>query len=155
MNTIHKNYGRLIANARKNVGYSQETVAEMLHISVSSMRKYETGEYLPQEDIIAQMVRLYNSPRLGYEWLRQNSVGEMLLPEVAHKPVYEIYADVYRGIKEAKHLEDRMGNITRDNVIERHEQLTNTRGRVVFEKIIAAAFSYLVHEKTTPARVAR
>jgi len=152
---MYKTYGKLLAATRKNVGYSQEAVAEKFYISVGSIRKYENGEYLPPEDIVAQMIILYDSPRVGYEWLRQNSVGTMLLPELVEKSLYEICSDLYRGIKDAIRLERRLGNIVADNKIDRNEIITHQRGQAVIKRIIQAAFSFLVHEKTTPARVAR
>lgn len=155
VSTTNKSFGFLLANARKISGYKQEEAAEELHIKTRTLQFYEAGKYIAPEDIVAEMVRLYDCPRIGYEWLRQNEVGKMLLPAVEPKPIYEIYSDVYRRIGEAKRLENRMGKIVEDNVIEPHEQLTNSRGRVAFLKIIQATFAYLVHEKTAPARAAR
>lgn len=56
-----KKFGVSLRNARLNIGYSQEVVAEYFHIGVSSLRNYECGIRVPRIDILLALTRLYKT----------------------------------------------------------------------------------------------
>ena len=68
-------------SAREKTVFTQESVAEQLHISVESIRAYETGKRRPADDIVASMVDVYQYPYLGYQHLMSSPLCD-LLPEV-------------------------------------------------------------------------
>lgn len=45
---------------REIAGYSQERAAELLDISVESLRAYETGRRVPPGEVVVRMMDLYN-----------------------------------------------------------------------------------------------
>jgi len=70
-------------SARVDAGLTQEKAAEMLFISTRSLCDYESGKTIPPEDVVSRMVDVYDSPRLGYQHLKQNNiVGRRLLPDL-------------------------------------------------------------------------
>ena len=50
--------------ARRGTGYTQETAAELLSVSVESVRAYENGYRVPPDDIVEQMALCYDPPCL-------------------------------------------------------------------------------------------
>ena len=45
-------YRNIYKNARRAAGYTQETAAEQLGLSVESVRAYETGQRIPPNDVV-------------------------------------------------------------------------------------------------------
>lgn len=68
-------------SAREKTVFTQESVAEQLHISVESIRAYETGKRRPADDMVVSMMELYEYPYLGYQHLMSSPLCD-LLPEV-------------------------------------------------------------------------
>ena len=69
-------YRNIYKNARRAAGYTQETAAEQLGLSVESVRAYETGQRIPPNDVVEQMVICYNAQRLAYQHLSLLSRSE-------------------------------------------------------------------------------
>lgn len=68
---------------REQAGYTQEQAAELLHISVRMLCRYESGEAMVPNDVADGMVRLYNDNFLAVEHLRRGSeLAARLLPPV-------------------------------------------------------------------------
>lgn len=51
-----------MAAARVNAGLSQNAAAEALHISRSTMIRYETGETIPSWEMVKAIENLYGYP---------------------------------------------------------------------------------------------
>lgn len=69
--------------ARKKAGLTREEAAELLHISVRSLADYEAGVTIPKDDIVCEMIEIYDAPWLGYQHLRYSSeVGKRYLPDI-------------------------------------------------------------------------
>lgn len=68
---------------REQAGYTQEQAAELLHISVRMLCRYESGEAEVPNDIAYAMVRLYNDNFLGIDHLRRSSeLAAQLIPAI-------------------------------------------------------------------------
>ena len=68
---------------REQAGYTQEQAAELLHISVRMLCRYESGEAVVPNDVADGMVRLYNDNFLAVEHLRRGSeMAARLIPAV-------------------------------------------------------------------------
>lgn len=68
---------------REQAGYTQEQAAELMHISVRMLCRYESGETVVPNDVADSMVRLYNDNFLAVEHLRQSSeAAARILPAV-------------------------------------------------------------------------
>ena len=74
-------YQNIYQKARELTGYTQETAAELLHISVESVRAYETDKRRPPDHLVVMMANLYDFPYLAYQHLAASPLGD-LLPRV-------------------------------------------------------------------------
>ena len=68
-------------SARKKAGRTRERAAEIIDTSPRTLAYYEAGRQIP-DDIMARMVKAYNAPRLGYDFLQLSKTGQMILPEL-------------------------------------------------------------------------
>ena len=67
---------------REIAGYSQERAAELLDISVESLRAYETGRRVPPGEVVVRMMDLYNCQYLAVSHLRSSEACASFLPDV-------------------------------------------------------------------------
>ena len=75
--------GNIYRNARITAGLTQERWAEYLGISPDSVRKYESGEMMPAEDILLMMADISGLKILPYWHLSQKSrVAADILPKL-------------------------------------------------------------------------
>ena len=82
-----KRFGIEIKKARKDAGMTQEQAAEALNVSVRTYAKYEGGEILPGDDMVAGMMQVFENPCLGYAYLsKESAVGRMILPKIGKIP---------------------------------------------------------------------
>lgn len=69
--------------AREARGLTQEAAAERLGISDSSIRAYETGQRIPPNDVVDDMVLAYDSQLLGIQHLRASAdMARSIVPDV-------------------------------------------------------------------------
>ena len=69
--------------AREARGLTQEAAAERLGISDSSIRAYETGQRIPPNDVVDDMVLAYDSQLLGIQHLRASAdMARRIVPDV-------------------------------------------------------------------------
>jgi len=62
-------YGLHLKTSRKNAKLTQERAAEMLHVSVDSIRDYERGIRNPSEDFVLKAKSVYKDQSLGTKYL--------------------------------------------------------------------------------------
>ena len=113
-------------------GYTQERAAEMLGISVRSIADYETGVRIPPNDVVNDMVMVYNSQLLGIQHLQLSSrVARDLLPDVQDMRLPEAVLTLIDAIYDFS--DDKMAreliDIARDGKIDESERLR-------FDKIV-------------------
>ena len=58
--------GNIYRNARITAGLTQERWAEYLGISADSVRKYESGEMMPAEDVLLMMADISDDEIIPY-----------------------------------------------------------------------------------------
>lgn len=84
---MSKRFGIEIKKARKDAGMTQEQAAEALNVSVRTYAKYESGEILPGDDMVAGMMQVFENPCLGYAYLsKESAVGRLILPKIGKLP---------------------------------------------------------------------
>ena len=76
-----KTTANIYKTAREMTTFTQESAAERLHISVESVRAYETGKRRPDDNMVVSMMELYDYKYLGYQHLMSSPLCD-LLPEV-------------------------------------------------------------------------
>lgn len=64
--------------ARESSGYTQEKAAELLELSVESLRSYEVDRRIPSNRTVAKMVDIYATKYLAYQHLKNGELGEAI-----------------------------------------------------------------------------
>ena len=59
---MHERYPNLYKRARCATRLTQEGAAELLDISVESIKQYEGGRRVPPDEVVARMVEVYRLP---------------------------------------------------------------------------------------------
>ena len=78
-----KDARNIYRNARIASGMTQERWAEHLGITPDSVRRYESGEMMPADDIVIQMAELSAQHILCYWHLvRKSRIAAVILPEL-------------------------------------------------------------------------
>ena len=128
-----ENFRNIYKIARRAAGYTQEAAAEMMNLSVESLRAYETGRRIPAGDVVLQMVFCHNAQRLAVQHLQETSVlFNSVVPRLEERSMLEVAVRIYnrlRSFQEDNRLE-RLLAIAEDGVIDDQE-------RPEFEAIIA------------------
>lgn len=105
--------------AREGSGYTQEKAAELIGVSVESIRAYETDRRIPPTHIVIRMVDVYNVQHLAYQHLKNaDDIANMYLPELSTE---SMTTAVLRLLKEVADFADRQKeliDITCDGIID-------------------------------------
>lgn len=119
--------------ARRNAGYTQEAAAEMLNVSVESLRAYETDRRIPAGDVVLQMMICYNCHQLPTQHLQETSaLFNSVIPRLEERSLLEMAVRISNRLRSFQE-EDRLGRlltIAEDGIIDGQE-------RPEFETIIA------------------
>ena len=118
-------YRNSYKSARRAAGYTQETAAEQLGLSVESVRAYETGQRIPPNDVVEQMVICYNAQRLAYQHLHEtNALMARVVPELEQRSVLETAVRIYNRMArfQREHGVDRLMTIAEDGQIDQSER---------------------------------
>ena len=75
-------YTNIYQRARKTTPYTQEKAAELLDISVESVKAYELGGRLPPNATVARMAEIYDTPWLAMAHLKATEAPLEVLPPV-------------------------------------------------------------------------
>ena len=71
---------------RVKANLTQERAAELIPVSVESIRAYETGQTVPPDDAVFRMVIIYDAPILAHQHLGNKSeLSRKYLPQIAEK----------------------------------------------------------------------
>lgn len=118
-------YRNIYKNARRAAGFTQESAAEQLGISVESVRAYETGLRIPPNDVVEQMVICYNAQRLAYQHLHEtNILMARVVPQLEQRNLLEVAVRIYNRMTRfaAQNSVDRLMEIAEDGVIDEGER---------------------------------
>lgn len=128
-----ENFRNIYKIARRAAGYTQEAAAEMLNVSVNSLRAYETGQRIPAGDVVLQMVICYDAQRLAVQHLQEtNELFGRVIPPLEERNILEIAVRIHNRLRRFQddNRLDRLLSIAEDGVIDDKE-------RPEFEDIIA------------------
>ena len=78
-----KNSGNIYKTYRINAGYTQESAAERLHLSVRSLCDYERGFTPVPDDVAGSMAELYGAPKLMWLHMTQKTSVSRHLPDIS------------------------------------------------------------------------
>ncbi|MFL8801698.1 MULTISPECIES: helix-turn-helix domain-containing protein [unclassified Clostridioides] len=116
-------YQNIYQKGRENTNLTQEKASELLDISVESLRAYENDKRIPNNQIVAKMVSIYNNNLLGYEHVRKSTeAGVMFLPKLEMRSLSSITLKLHKEIKDYLKKEDDFIEIVEDDVIDEDEE---------------------------------
>lgn len=122
---MSEQYRNIYKNARHAAGITQEKAAEMLGISVESIRAYETGGRVPGNAVVERMIEVYSATYLAYQHLKEsNALMGRIVPSLEERSLLETCVRIYTRMRrfEEKHSVDRLLEIAEDNVIDETER---------------------------------
>ena len=88
---MYNSDGLIYKNTRAAAGFTQEKWAELLGVSVESVRCYENGTRVPPDDVVLRMVDVSGVQALGIQHLRQRSeLGRRYVRELPPQSLIEL-----------------------------------------------------------------
>lgn len=111
----------LYKRARLSTGMSQERAAELLGLSVESLKQYEGGKTVPKDETVAKMVEVYRLPWLALEHAQAtDTLGVM--PEVTPRPLPMASIALRNRLHDATGRLDALLRIAEDGIIDDTER---------------------------------
>ena len=118
---MDKKCPNLYQRARLSTGMSQERAAELLGLSVESLKQYEGGKTVPKDETVAKMVEAYSCPWLALEHAQAtDSLGVM--PEVTPRPLPLASIALRNRLHDATGRLDALLRIAEDGIIDDTER---------------------------------
>lgn len=114
--------------AREAAGMTQERAAELIGLSVESIRSYETEKRLPSDDTVIKMTEIYGGANyLAYQHLKHKSmIGNTILPDVSEIPLSQAALQIIHEMNDFIQCEPDIIKITMDGVIDASEEFVWT-----------------------------
>lgn len=80
LDVMKRDFGRWLAMLRQQAGYeTQQDAADAVHISRTSMAKYETGVTLPSRETVPKLVKLLKGLVSEKEIMRRIGMGPLVI----------------------------------------------------------------------------
>lgn len=129
--------------ARMAAGLTQEKAAELLNISVESIRAYETNKRIPPNQVVSDMTDIYQTPHLALQHLRMDPLARNWLPDMQHRTLEQATIRLYRQIREfaLNHRTDELIDIAEDGVIDETERPKFDKIMQELEDIVNTVYS--------------
>lgn len=109
--------------AREAAGMTQERAAELIGLSVESVRSYECGKRVPGDDAVIKMVEIYGANYLAYQHLKHKTqVGNAVLPDVKEVPLSQAALQMINSMDKFIQCESEIVQITMDGIIDENEE---------------------------------
>lgn len=109
--------------AREGAGITQERSAELIGLSVESIRSYESEKRVPADDTVIKMVDIYNANYLAYQHLKyKTQVGNRVLPEVEEMPLSEAALRMIHELNDCMNYQASIVEIAMDGKVDESEK---------------------------------
>ena len=121
---MDNNCRNIYYNARRAAGLTQARWAEVLGVSESAVRKYESDEITPEDDIVLSMADYSGLQILGTWHLRRKSaIAAQTLPPVERLPLPQAVVQLLAAIQgfQDKHHADALIRIAADGRVDPEE----------------------------------
>lgn len=152
---MKKDFGLMLAEARVFAGYTQEQASEQMDITARTLGYYELNVYIPPPKQMIKMIKLYNSELIGYEWLRLNPVGAVILPELKDNSLAEKGLCFLMSLNEAEQYKNDVITICLDNIVDNNEQPTYKRIIEISKKWLENTLAFRFYKANKKSRTAR
>lgn len=134
-------YRNIYQIARESAGITQEKAAELIDISVESIRAYESGRRIPPGNVVIRMVDIYDARYLAYQHLKAEEVGQKYLPEIDVKDLPSAILRLQKEVTDFLKSRDELIDITCDGIISAEEMPRYQRILKELDDIVAAIMS--------------
>ncbi len=109
--------------ARESAGITQEKAAELLDISVESIRGYEGFKRIPPNKVVVKMIEIYNAQHLAIQHIRNNSEDlQNYIPNINIKDLPTAILKLQKEVTDFLKVRDELIDITCDGVIDDDER---------------------------------
>lgn len=129
--------------ARTGAGLSREKAAEVLDLSVSSVKAYETGETVPPNETVALMTKRYGASWLPIKHLQKSSAPLGIVPEVTVQELPTATLQLVNRMADFADRYRRLMQIAEDGTIDESEQVDFAEISGELRDIIACALSVM------------
>lgn len=141
------NYQNIYKNARQSAGYTQERWAELLGVSVESVRLYESTRGLPSDEVVARMAEVAVMPVLAYWHIKHKSaVANDILPDVDRLGLPQAVLQLLAAIQGFSPRCNELIAIAADGRIDAEEMIVYSRIVDELNDIIKAALTVIYAE---------
>lgn len=112
--------------AREAAGMTQERAAELIGLSVESIRSYESEKRIPADETVIKMAEIYGGANyLAYQHLKHKSmIGNVILPDVTEIPLSQAALQMINEMNDFIQCEPEIIRITMDGIIDTNEELS-------------------------------
>lgn len=139
---MHERYPNLYKRARCATRLTQEGAAELLDISVESIKQYEGGRRVPPDEVVARMAEVYRLPWLTLEHAKAtDTLG--VLPSVEVKPLPAATLTLANRLRGAADQLTELMMIAEDGRIDEDERPAFDRIVDDLREIIAAMYQVI------------
>lgn len=114
----------LIATGRKMTGLSQEQLAERLHVSPRTLRRYEAGELETPDDLMLKVAEFAECPLLVYKHMKvKYGINDEILPDLDDLTLSQAVVKLLHELAdlEEKKVASRLLMLASDGVIDPRE----------------------------------
>lgn len=109
--------------ARESAGITQEKAAELLDISVESIRAYEGFKRTPPNKVVVGMIEIYDSRFLAYQHIKNASEDlQDYIPNIDIKDLPSAILRLQKEVADFIKVKDDLIDITCDGVIDSEER---------------------------------
>ena len=116
-------YRNIYQIARESTGFTQEKAAELMDVSVESVRAYEGSKRIPPDKIVIKMIEIYDARYLAYQHLKTSAeVGQKYLPEIQIQELPIAILKLQKEVSDFIKCRDLMIEITCDGIIDENEK---------------------------------
>ena len=147
-------YTNIYQRARRATRLTQEQAAELLDISVESVKAYETDQRLPNNLTVVRMATVYEAPWLALEHLRLSTATLGVIPEVRVQSLPTAVIALINRAADFREHHRQLLRIAEDGVIDEDERPVFEDIAAELEGLIAAAYSVIypveAQKKTAP-----
>lgn len=134
--------GNIYKNARRTAGLTQERWAEVLGIAPETVRRYESGELTPSDEVVLRMAEAAGQWILCYWHLaRKSRVAGGILPEVRERTLPEAVLNLIVRINDfSRNGLESLTRLASDGKISSAEVLEFGEDLAQLRELVAAAY---------------
>lgn len=140
---MQKNQPNIYQLARTGAGLSREKAAEVLDLSVSSVKAYETGETVPPNETVVLMTKRYGANWLPIKHLELSAEPLGIVPEVTVQELPTATLQLVNRMADFADRYRRLMQIAEDGTIDESEQADFASISDKLRDIIACALSVM------------